>query len=191
MKFLVVSDSKIKVVLEKSDSKKYGVDYNNADSSKNRRAFFDILAVAKKETGFDIADDKVLIQFYPTSDGGCEVFVTKLGLISGGAAEAINRSHKVTTLSKNCEFFSVDSYDCLRSLCRAIAAVRCPKSEVYRSDSENYYILIESNNSSSAIGEFPFITEFASRVKKDYYTYIKEHYEKIIESDAVKKLSKV
>ena len=189
MKFLIVSESKLKIVMEKEDSEKYGIDYSAVNSSKNRRAFFEILAVAKSEVGFDVSDDKALIQFYPTADGGCEVFVTKLGVLSGGAAEAINRSHKVAVLSKNYDYYYVGDLDRLISLCKAISMVRIPKSDVYKTDDGLYYIAIESHNSSSSVGEFPFISEFASKVKKDFGSYIREHYERISEKNAVEHFS--
>ena len=185
VKFLTVNESKLKIVLEKEDAKKYGVDYDASDSGGNRKAFFDILAEAKREVGFDTSDDKVLIQFYPTADGGCEIFVTKLGIISSGAAEAINRSHKVTVLSRSLDYFSVGDLTSLIALCKAIRRIREPISDVYRTDRGSFYLAVESHNSSSGLGEFPFITEFASRVKRDYGNYIREHFEKISARRAV------
>ncbi len=46
-----------------------------------RSAFREILSDIKQESGFDAKEDKVYIQMYPSKQGGCELFVTKIGLL--------------------------------------------------------------------------------------------------------------
>ena len=47
------------------------------DDTATRSAFWRILDRAKKQTGFDAARDRVLIQVFPRKSGGCEMYVTK------------------------------------------------------------------------------------------------------------------
>ena len=56
------------------------VSYTHLDVYKRqatRSAFWRILDRAKKQTGFDAARDRVLIQVFPRKSGGCEMYVTK------------------------------------------------------------------------------------------------------------------
>ena len=55
------------------------LDYENTET---RRAFWSILDEAKHRTGFDAASEKVFVQVYPSKSGGCEMYVTKLGMFS-------------------------------------------------------------------------------------------------------------
>ena len=81
MEFLLIGESKIKIVLSSAEAKKQGLDTTSADVSGPlaRRVLWRILDMAKTEVGFDPKGDKVLIQLYPLANGGCELFVTKLG----------------------------------------------------------------------------------------------------------------
>ena len=90
MEILKISDSKLKIMLTADDMKKYrlsrdSVDYNDA---KTRRSFSEILSYVKSTHGFNTERDKVLIQFYPSKDGGSELFVTKLGLLPPSSERA-------------------------------------------------------------------------------------------------------
>ena len=76
MEFLVVSKSKLKIMMSRDDMKKYGIDGEDIDydNPKIRRSFWKILDEAKERCGFEASGDKVLIQYYPSKDGG-EIFV--------------------------------------------------------------------------------------------------------------------
>ena len=67
MEFLVVSDSKLKIMMNRDDMQKYEIDGDNIDydNPKIRRSFWRILDAAREKCGFEAAGDKVLIQFYP------------------------------------------------------------------------------------------------------------------------------
>lgn len=80
MELLLISSSKLKVTLSESDMQSYSLtcDTLDYDNTETRRAFWDIFDVAKHETGFDAASDRVFIQVYPSKSGGCEMYITKL-----------------------------------------------------------------------------------------------------------------
>ena len=81
MELILISNTKLKVMLSASDMQKYELDNNSIDydNTETRKAFWQILDEAKHKTGFDAASDKVFIQVYPSRGGGCEMYVTKLG----------------------------------------------------------------------------------------------------------------
>ena len=86
MEVLKINENKIKIMLSPEDMKNFRLtaselDYND---SMTRQKVFKILEQVKKKHGFDHEGDKLLIQFYPSRDGGSELFVTKLGLLTSG-----------------------------------------------------------------------------------------------------------
>lgn len=87
MELIVISDSKLKIMLTKEDLREYALDCNTLDyeNTETRRAFWSILDEAKHRTGFDAASEKVFVQVYPSRAGGCEMYVTKLGIFADKA----------------------------------------------------------------------------------------------------------
>lgn len=83
MELILISDSKLKITLTSDDMAQYELDcdtmdYDNTDT---RRAFREIFDHVKSISGFDTAGDRLFIQLYPSREGGCEMYITKLGLI--------------------------------------------------------------------------------------------------------------
>lgn len=82
MEHIHISPGKIKLMLTKSDLDKYELEditrYGEDDYTKI--AFRELLDDVKRDVGFDASSDKVLIQFFPSRDGGAEVYITRLGM---------------------------------------------------------------------------------------------------------------
>jgi negative regulator of genetic competence, sporulation and motility len=89
MELIRIGDSKLKITLTSDDMTQYDLDCDTMDydNSETRKAFWDILDHAKQITGFDAAGDRVFVQLYPSKKGGCEMYVTKLGLICADRRE--------------------------------------------------------------------------------------------------------
>lgn len=81
MELIKINDCKLKVMLSEIDLKCYNLDCDKLDydCSATKQAFREILKEAKKEIGFDTAEEKIFVQIYPGRCGGCEMYVTKLG----------------------------------------------------------------------------------------------------------------
>ncbi|MBQ8720183.1 MAG: adaptor protein MecA [Clostridia bacterium] len=195
MELLLVSDSKLKVMLTVADMEKYDlrveeIDYDNTHT---RRALWEILDEAKKQTGFDAASDKVLIQLYPSKDGGCELFVTKLGLIPPVAERTIARSNRVTMLAARQGIYRFESFFGLIGAIRAIENITPHRdSDVYLGDDGKYYLIIDERvGKSGSFSEFSRILEYSERASREMIDYIKEHGKRLTEGDAVEKLSKL
>ncbi len=81
MELIVISESKLKIMLSAPDMvhyklhslKKSGTDVHT------RAAFRKIFEDARTEIGFDTQGERLFIQLYDSLEGGCEIFVTKLG----------------------------------------------------------------------------------------------------------------
>lgn len=189
MEFLLIGESKIKIVLNREDTEKYGLDATAADVSGPiaRRVFWRILDMAKTEVGFDPAGDKVLIQLYPLKSGGCELFVTKLGILSESSARLVSKSDRIAMLSKNRSLYAFDSLDNIVGAARAVKRIMgglSPKSDVYI-DGERYYLSIEEYGKGGEPVEFPCILEFGMGLTAELSSYIYEHADLLTDGDGI------
>lgn len=115
MDLIRISEKKLKVMLSRKDMEKYAFDGEKLDycDDGTRLAFRSILDEAKSRTGFDTADEKVLIQVYPSKSGGCEMFVTKLG-------EKEKTKNVCPVPTRSDAFFRFDRLEDLTKSCRLL-----------------------------------------------------------------------
>ena len=78
MELIVISTTKLKVMLSAEDMKKLDFDPCGGADISDRVAFRNILKEARERCGFDALGDRVFVQYYPEKHGGCEMFVTKI-----------------------------------------------------------------------------------------------------------------
>lgn len=192
LEVLKINDSKLKLMLSASDMQAFGltaetVDYNNASV---RKSFFKILDSVKQSHGFDAEGDKLLIQYYPDKEGGCELFVTKLGLLPLAAERAISRSNRITLLQARRVMYRFSDFESLLLAVRLFADERSKESDVYTDDSGEYYLEIVERGSgrASTLTEHSRLIEFAKQVPQSSYPYIQEHCERLTDKDAIDKL---
>ena len=195
LEFLLVGESKLKIVMTDDDMKYYKLESLgfDGDSASAKRSFWQILDRAKTEVGFDPTGDKVLIQFYPIKCGGCEVFVTKLGILTSTSAKLVSKSERVSMLSKHCRYYHFEN---LLDLKRAAVAIKsmakeAPVSDVYLSQKHGYFLSVEEYEKGSECAEFPSIQEFGQRLAADIGAYISEHFCRLTDGDGVDKFSKI
>jgi len=205
MEMILISSNKLKIMLDREDMESYSlscdtIDYDNTET---RRAFWNILDDAKHKTGFDAASDRVFIQVYPSKNGGCEMFVTKVReggksrsdrnvscLVSKNGAERTDRIYAFSRLSdmmivcrrlKNSGFSDIS---------RAYAARELP---------ERYFLLLPDTGCCGELPKYPFIYEYIENEYTDDQpicelaasSYITEHCRCICSAKAVETLSEL
>ena len=195
MDFLLIGESKLKVVVTEEEMREYKIDggIDAGGGAGIRRAFWKILDRAKENVGFDPAGDKVLIQFYPVSSGGCEIFVTKLGILPESSARLVAKSNKIEVLSRSESLYSFESLDELRTLCSVISDMtggKCPTSDVYLLDGK-YYLSVLEHGKGGESTEFPCILEFAGGLTADFSIFIREHADRLTDGDGIDKFASV
>ena len=193
MEFLLIGESKIKIVLSSAEAKKQGLDTSSTDVSGPlaRRVLWRILDMAKTEVGFDPKGDKVLIQLYPLANGGCELFVTKLGILSESSARRVSKSDRIAMLSKSRSLYRFDDLSDIISASRAVKSITgelSPKSDVYL-DGDKYYLSIEEYGKGGEPVEFPCILEFGMGLTAELSSYIYEHADRLTDGDGIDRFS--
>ncbi len=171
MEFLKVSENKLKIMLDKSEMKKYKLEDAELDctSSTLRGGIWEILDRAKSECGFYARGEKLLVQFYPSKSGG-EIFVTKLGALSRAAEKSISSSPRVAVLDSGTKIYKFESLDVLSSAVHAALSSLPGDMRAYSGEGGEYFIAFEDRSECS-----PLILEFARSVPAVLESYIREH----------------
>lgn len=195
MEFLLIGESKLKIVLSEADMQEYGLNMNGESPDRGgRRSMWRILDVARREVGFDPSGDKILIQFYPQKGTGCEVFVTKLGILSDSSARMVSKSDRVSMLSRRRSCFRFGSLETLLAAARSVIAssggVRVD-ADAYRGACGTYFLSLEEYGKGGEPAEFPQLSEFGERLTTECGVYIDEHFEKILSGDALEMLARL
>ena len=135
--------------------------------------------------------DKVLIQLYPLANGGCELFVTKLGILSESSARLVSKSDRIAMLSKSRSLYRFDDLSDIISASRAVKSIigdLSPKSDVYL-DGDKYYLSIEEYGKGGEPVEFPCILEFGMGLTAELSSYIYEHADRLTDGDGIDRFS--
>lgn len=164
MKFLNISDTKLKVTLSASECLEYGIDASTEDNATPsvRAALREILALAEVECGFSVAGEKILVQLCPLPSGECELLVTKLTALSRRYKDAISSSEGVSVLENSRATYRFDTAE---NLCSAIrSATRSDTiADLYRDDLGRYYLCLDETVT-DGISEFEVFIEFGDRL---------------------------
>ena len=77
MRVLKINDSKVKIMLTKRDMIAFGMDGApmNMCEGDTRTKIYRVLDEVKAKHGFDHGGAKLVVQIYPSADGGAEIFV--------------------------------------------------------------------------------------------------------------------
>ena len=77
----LMSDDRLKVLLEKEDLKQYDLSFVSIDykNKKTKEVFWQVINIARRKTGFNPQGSKLLIEAYPENGGNVLLYVTKLG----------------------------------------------------------------------------------------------------------------
>lgn len=208
MELILISSSKLKIMLSDKDMEKYALDAKTADydDTATRRAFWSILDDVKNETGFNAAGDRVFIQLYPSKEGGCEMFVTKMGLLCAQSEDGekktslLNGGVTKTMIERLGEgggrervgAYVFDELSSLLSVCHQLCARKWRgKSEAYRGHNGKCYLILSEKTSNTyvALDRLSFISEYGRSENTDTVRlYIREHADCICGSQAVQTL---
>ncbi len=189
MEVIRISDSKLKVMLSEEDMERFDLcrDDLDYDNTETRRALWEILDEAKKETGFDAARERVLIQMFRGKRGGCELFVTKV------SAASENTDRRLRKTRTNAYLFSDAAT--LLSMCEKLYAQGYrDKSEIYHMGNRFCLIIEERENETllveNSLGEYGFLSEYGERRHGNLtLSYVREHGEQLEGEHAVERLA--
>lgn len=164
MKFLNISDLKLKVVISSDECHSLGIDTSGAELARSeiRVVIRDILARAEQECGFAVLNEKILVQFYPLPSGECELFVTKLVGISKRDSAMLRGRDGIAMMEEGRGVYRFNTRDSLISAARAVYRPGITSS-LYRADDGDYYLLVHEALT-DGISEFEILIEYGERL---------------------------
>ena len=77
MELIRISERKLKIMLTPADMTQFEMDVETLgeDSMETRKSFRMLMKEVRRQIGFEIADQKISVQYFPSREGGCEMFV--------------------------------------------------------------------------------------------------------------------
>lgn len=180
MEYILINESKLKVTLEGGELEQRSLEADQLDYShpEAKRLFCDILDYAKDEFGFDTTGYRILLQLYPSNDGGCELFVTRLSKLDSKASpkepeepqksEGATQRAKKGSPRKSERAFSFDKLSHLIDVCRRLSSLSLDcESSVYTDAQGKWYLLLQFADDGIAelfgilpLSEISFIFEY-------------------------------
>lgn len=165
MEFLCVGQTKLKVVLSKAECDAYNIKSIDSETKDKapRQSLRRILDLAQEASSFRVTNERLLVQVYPLSDGGCELFITKLSAISERERRAVKASDELLTVGSRVSVYRFSSLTELTLASRAVQDKTIP-CDVYRADNGEYYISV-TETAMSGISDCEVLSEFGERIR--------------------------
>ncbi len=192
MELIVISDTRMKIMLSREDMQGYNIDISalDAENEASRQKLSYILDDASKNAGIKSLGRGAFVRVFASCDGGCEMFVTRFSELSdkedSEEGYCVNMSNEKNTVKRRfvyC-FFSMRELLCA---CRALfmRGYR-ERSDLYKSETgESFYLVLYEGE-----GDISVVLEYAEPVFfGGALVYISEHSIPVIENEAVQTLS--
>ena len=190
MELILINEKKLKIMLSPEDMKEYEIDPESVDydRTETRRAFWSILDEAKHRTGFDAASERVYIQLYPSREGGCEMYVTKVGLLPSSCQT--QKKGMLRVASERTLAYRFDELSLLLRVCRQLLSIGFSSpSEAFCDGEGSYYLYISGVRGFALPESLNFISEFGTSEEPEKLRgYIDEYGKTLCKENAIKTL---
>ena len=202
MEWIRISTNKLKIMLTAEDARRYDLQCEKSDYADvgTRRSFREILTDVRRETGFDATEDKVYIQMYPSKEGGCELFVTKIGLVLAEETRETPRTPRTRSTatrpaaSGESIAFVFAKLEHLLAVCRHLANVGYRgESEAWRGEDGNFWLILTERCALATMQDsLRFAREYGRCIAiGTARTYLPEHGKRICPARAAETLGKL
>lgn len=188
MELILINDRKLKITLSESDMKEYDIDCGTVDYSRTetRRAFWSLLDEAKHRTGFDAASDRVYIQLYPSREGGCEMYITKLGTFPDSAARG---DDSIAVATGRTMAYAFPGTDPMLRVCRQLERSGfCGTSAAYSVDDGTFLLVLGNIRCDNNVA---FVSEFGDEVDPERLETALPEHGSLISDNAVPALARL
>ena len=196
MEYIMISEEKLKITLERQDLEGWDINIDELDyANPAAKSVFDgILGYAKEQFGFDTSGHKLLLQLYPSKDGGCELFVTRLGRLD---EEIYNQQEKSNSACRSL-CYSFERLPHLIAVCKRLSDVGFDgESSVWYEEDGKWFLILnlatkDAERELRAPDRLAFICEYGEREDmRALPLYLGEYAISIRERDAVEALSRL
>ena len=203
MELIRISDSKLKIMLTPTDMHQFefSTDGFGNDSEQMHRSFRLLLDEVRRQSGFEADDHRISVQYFPSREGGCEMFISNLSGDKERAPYALTPAQGMQPATRSRGSFSrsfayrFDGMGELLSVCRRLLPMDyISASSAYRDDAGRYYLLLSTFAASPCATpeELYFVVEYGSiENAAQLRLYLAEHGTVLCAEDAVATLGAI
>lgn len=207
MEYIIINDAKLKIICEKEDLAPHGINANTLEYGEpaSRKFIECLLEEAKSRLGFVTEKHRILIQLFPDSQGGCEIFISKLELLKNDEQEIEDIHSNISADKKSkCEppkkIFFFESLEHLLEACKRLSFLPpCRKSSLFYISQTGYYLYFELNEDDelceygiNTLNEYSFLLEYGEEQNaKEKLPYLKEYAKSICQNNAIEQLARI
>ena len=197
MELIRISDSKLKIMLTPMDMRQFELSNDNFydDSEKMHRSFRLLLDEVKRQSGFEADDRRISVQYFPSREGGCEMFISNLSPERNASACALTPMQEMQPAPRTRGSFSrsfayrFEELDELLSVCRRLLAMDyINESSAWRDDAGRYYLFLSTFADSpfATPEELYFVVEYGTIENASHLRlYLAEHGMVLCPEDAI------
>ena len=195
MELIVIDEDRMKIMLSREELSSYNIDAVNIDTEdeSTKRILYDIIDRAKRTAGFEGEYGRMFVRVFASSDGGCEMYVTKYSQLYDDEESVIEEhsqpNHARYSKRKRRYVYKLNSAMELVRACSALLARGYSQpSDAYISESGNVYFLVlsEGECDTTVMLEFSEPESFPGVL-----LYLCEHARMLCERDAVAHLGAI
>lgn len=167
MEYLQINQNKLKITLTKSECESYGIKEEGGDfnSVTVRDTLGKVLKAAGAAEDFRREGEKLLVQLFPTGDGGAELFVTRLSSVGERERRAVTASRELTTYKSSRARFIFNTINDLTSAVRALRGT--PSADLYRTYDGDYLLDIK-DEWTDGLSSSDILLEFSTRLPSTF-----------------------
>lgn len=213
MELIRISDRKLKIMLTPTDMCHFDLNVEDfgEDSVQMHRAFRRLLNEIRVKTGFEADNRHISVQYFPSREGGCEMFISNL---SGEDAESESLADASPALispsregmqirpfkkhggsfKKDCAYRFASLQPLLQVCKRLFGIGSIVESSAYRDEKGSYFLFLTVLGASpfSTPEELDFIVEYGSIENVSHLRlYIREHAIIVCPTNAVDHLARL
>ncbi|MBR2722013.1 MAG: adaptor protein MecA [Clostridia bacterium] len=206
MELIRISDKKLKIMLTPTDMCHFelSADSFGKNPQKTRKTFRLLFEEIKKQTDFDADERHISVQYFPSREGGCEMFISRIsdseketcakGRAEERALTAREDARRSGSFRKLC-VWRFETLDALLMVCKRIRQTQYIGESIAYRDETGFYFLLFSLRTSSPLeipDEWCFLSEYGCPENASLFRlYISEHGRVICGANAVHTLAEL
>lgn len=192
MELIRVSHSKLKVMLTPDDVERLHLDPETSENEDLHSAFRTLLREIKEDCGFDPDGKELSIQYFPSREGGCEMFISHLSEAEEETQAADGPPQKIAGFHKEYAFRFAEMEALLMACKRLFSMGYIGDSQAYIDEKSNCFLFLGvlSGHPFEMPEELRFLSEYGRQESvSDAKLYLSEYGKSICPSSAVQILA--
>ena len=188
MELIRINDRKLKIMLTPSDMSHFEMtaDRLGEDTEQMRRSFRMLMKEVRRKIAFELDDRRVSVQYFPSREGGCEMFVScslqeekKRSVLPFSEVLLPVKAEETPEQYRRELVFRMREMGELLAVCKRLKKVNYQgESRAYRDEKGEYYLFLRLQTRSpfSLPEEIAFLAEYGTACNASFAKlYILEH----------------